>query len=91
LEGQAWRKLEESLKDYCPIIIVKKEADWGYRNGVFAQELYSLILNKKLELYLNTMEYIIFEYNGKHCIWIQYIINNILYTVHNILYIIYCI
>jgi hypothetical protein len=30
---------------------------------VFAQELYSLFLNKTLELYLNTMENIVFEFS----------------------------
>jgi hypothetical protein len=30
---------------------------------MFAQELYSLFLNKTLELYLNTMENIVFEFN----------------------------
>jgi hypothetical protein len=30
---------------------------------VFAQELYSLFLNKTLELYLNTMENIVYEFS----------------------------
>jgi hypothetical protein len=70
-----------SLKDYCPISIVKKEADWEYSSGVLAQEVYSLYLNNTLELNKNTMLI--------HCIWIQYTIYNILCTIYNILYIVY--
>jgi hypothetical protein len=80
-----------SLKDYCPLSIVKEEADWEYTRGVLAQEVYSLYLNNTLELNLYTMENIVFEfvYNGKHCIWIQYIIYSILCIICNILYILY--
>jgi hypothetical protein len=42
-----------SLKDYCPISIVKEEADWEYTSGVLAQEVYSLYLNNTLELNKN--------------------------------------
>jgi hypothetical protein len=55
-----------SLKDYCPISIVKEEADWKYTSGVLAQEVYSLYVNNALELNKNTMLI--------HCIWIQYTI-----------------
>jgi hypothetical protein len=56
-----------SLKDYCPISIVKEEVDcWSvglriyslYLNntsGVLTQEVYSLYLNNTLELNKNTM------------------------------------
>jgi predicted membrane protein len=50
---------------------------------VFAQELYSLVLNKTLELHLNTIEDIVFEFS------ILYIIHNILYILYYILYIMY--
>jgi hypothetical protein len=43
---------------------------------VFAQEFYSLFMNKTLELYLNTMENIVFEFS-------------ILHTIYSILYIVY--
>jgi hypothetical protein len=71
----------ESLKDYCPISIVKEEADWEYTSGVLAQEVYSLYLNNTLELNKNTMLI--------HCIWIQYTIYSIWYIIYNILYIVY--
>jgi hypothetical protein len=45
----------ESLKDYCPISIVKEKADRKYTSRVLAQEIYSLYLNNTLELNLNTM------------------------------------
>jgi hypothetical protein len=61
--------LKKAWGDYCPIIIVKEEADWRYRSGVFAQELYSLFLNKTLELYLNTMENIVFEFSISYIIY----------------------
>jgi hypothetical protein len=48
---------------------------------VFAQELYSLFLNKTLELYLNTMENIVFEFNTLYIY--------ILHAVYSILYIVY--
>jgi hypothetical protein len=70
-----------SLKDYCPISIVKEEADWEYTSWVLAQEIYSLYLNNTLELNKNTMLI--------HCIWIQYTIYNILCTKYSILYILY--
>jgi hypothetical protein len=38
---------------------------------VFAQELYSLFLNQMLELYLNTMENIIFEFNILYIVYCQ--------------------
>jgi hypothetical protein len=44
-----------SLKDYCPISIVKEEADCEYTSGVLAQEVYSLYLNNTLELNKNTI------------------------------------
>jgi hypothetical protein len=66
-----------SLRDYCPIIIVKDEVDCGYRSGVFAQELYSLFLNKTLELYLNTMENIVYEFS----IYIVYYAQCIIYYI----------
>jgi hypothetical protein len=34
-----------SLKDYCPISIVKEEADCEYTSGVLVQGIYSLYLN----------------------------------------------
>jgi hypothetical protein len=68
-----------SLKDYCPIRIVKEEVDWEYTSGVLAQEVYSLYVNNTLELNKNTMLI--------HYIWIQYTIYNILCIVYNILYI----
>jgi hypothetical protein len=52
---------------------------------VFAQEFYSLLLNKTLELYLSTMENIVFEFNILHVIYCA------LYIVYSLLYIIYCI
>jgi hypothetical protein len=61
LEGQAWKKLKGSLKDYCSIIIVKEEADRENKNRVLAQD-FSLCLNNTLYLYLNMVQYIIFEY-----------------------------
>jgi hypothetical protein len=77
-----------SLKDFCPISIVKEEADWKYTSGVLVQEVYSLYLNNTLDLNKNTMLI--------HCIWIQYIkyrilctIYSILYTIYNLLYIVY--
>jgi hypothetical protein len=48
---------------------------WEYTSGVLAQEVYSLYLNNTLELNKNTMLI--------HCIWIQYIICNILCTIYN--------
>jgi hypothetical protein len=45
---------------------------------VFAQELYSMFLNKTLELYLNTMENIVVEFD------ILYIIYCALCTVYYI-------
>jgi hypothetical protein len=45
-----------SLKDYCPISIVKEEADGEHTSGVLAQEVYALYLNNTLELNLNTMQ-----------------------------------
>jgi hypothetical protein len=62
LEGslkEAWRKLEGGLKDYCPRTIVKEETNREYR--VLAQD-FSLYLNNTLYLYLNMVQYIIFEY-----------------------------
>jgi hypothetical protein len=38
---------------------------------VFAQELHSLFLNKTLELYLNTMFSIVFEFNILNIIYYQ--------------------
>jgi hypothetical protein len=79
VQQDIWKdKLEESLRDYCPIIIVKEEADRRYRSGVFAQELYSLFLNKTLELYLNTMENIVFEFS---ILYIVYCIEFIVYHI----------
>jgi hypothetical protein len=52
-----------------PYDIVKKEADWGYRSGVFAQELYSLFLNKTLKLYLNTIENIEVEFSRLYIVY----------------------
>jgi hypothetical protein len=47
--NEIWKdKLERSLKDYCPMTIVKEEVDREYRSGVLAQEVYS-------SLYLNTI------------------------------------
>jgi hypothetical protein len=70
-----------SLKDYCPISIVKEEADWEYTNGVLAQEAYLLYLNNTLELNKKTMLI--------HCIWIRYTIYSKLCTANIILYIVY--
>jgi hypothetical protein len=70
-----------SLKDYCPISIVKEEADWEYTSGVLAQEVYTLYLNNTLELNKNTILI--------NCIWIQYTIYSILFIIYNILYIVY--
>jgi hypothetical protein len=52
---------------------------------MFAQELYSLFLNKTLKLYLNTMENIVFEFS------ILYIVYYVWCTIYYILYIVYCI
>jgi hypothetical protein len=71
-----------SLKDYCPISIVKEEADWEYISGVLAQEVYSLYLNNTFELNKNAMLI--------HCIWIQYIIYSIFCTMYSLLYIVNC-
>jgi hypothetical protein len=65
---------------------------------VFAQEFYSLFLNKTLELHLNTMEKIVFEFSILYIIYsaqyivysAQYTIYSILPTVHSVLYIVYC-
>jgi hypothetical protein len=38
---------------------------------VFAQELYSLFLNKTLELYLNTKENIVVEFNILYIVYCQ--------------------
>jgi hypothetical protein len=58
---------------------------------VFAQELYSLFLNKTLELHLNTIENIVFEFSILYIIYnAQYAIYNILHITFNILYIVYC-
>jgi hypothetical protein len=70
----------KSLKDYCPISIVKKEADWEYTSGVLAQEVHPLYLNNILELNKNTML--------NHCIWIQFTIYKKLFAVHSLLYIV---
>jgi hypothetical protein len=76
LEVQAWRKLEGSLKDYCFITIVKEEVDREYRNRVLAQDI-SLYLNNILYLYLNMVQYIVFEYGILYIIyWIYYLYSN---------------
>jgi hypothetical protein len=38
---------------------------------VFAQELYSLFLNKTLKLYLNTMKNIVFEFSILNIVYCQ--------------------
>jgi hypothetical protein len=59
---------------------------------VFAQELYSLFLNKILELYLNTMENIVFEFSILYIVYFaHYIIYSIMCTMYNRLYVVYCV
>jgi hypothetical protein len=71
LEGQAWRKLEGSLKDYCPIIIVKEESDREYKSRVLVQDFLLYLLY----LYVNMVHYIIFEYFKMNIVdYIQYIV-----------------